>query len=264
MEDDSFEPAAEEGGENTVEFVDVVETELEERAVEAREHSDANLKDFQAEQSETKAGGNYRFFPANNPNSKSGLEAAKGRAATQQLLAASAAAYAQPIALNLGGQNVNMTLGDLRDAASDRYNHYAKQVRQLKAQGASSDKVRAAQQRMRDYQDLMTMTDLVAAGKMSPEELQRIVDDKEMGPELLQAHETKVAAENDIAREVESNRAAEFADNSKEEKVASAFAENYGIETATTAPESDEPKPLQEVDFSKVDFAKIGSTPGLG
>ncbi len=99
-------------------------------------------------------------------------------------LAALAQGYQQSITFNVGGRDVSMGLGDIRNVASDRYNHYGTQLRQLKSQGASQNQIKAAQKRMDAYRDLMRMTDQVARGELSPDELARHIEEQELGQEI--------------------------------------------------------------------------------
>lgn len=98
-----------------------------------------------------------------------------------------AQAYAQPVTFRVGGRNVAMSLGDMRTVASDRYNHYATQLRQLKNQGSDQEQIKAAEQRMNAYRDLMDLTDAVAAGKAPPEAINDFIEKNDIGQEIVDA-----------------------------------------------------------------------------
>lgn len=98
-----------------------------------------------------------------------------------------AQAYSQPVTFSVGGRDVSMSLGDMRTVASDRYNHYATQLRQLKNQGADQEKIKAAQQRMDAYRELMDLTDDVAAGKASPDAINDFIQKHDIGEEIVDA-----------------------------------------------------------------------------
>ncbi len=255
---DDFEIGTDEGEQPDIAFVEA-EQDAEREA--AYEDSAAKLADFQAEQSGTKAGATYKYLPENSPNRQGGLEGARGRARTDQFLAASAAAYAQPITLNLGGRNVDMTLGDVRDAASNRYNHYANRVRELKAQGASSDRVKAAQEKMRDFQHLMDLTDRVARGEMSAAELQRHIDDKKLGDELLEPVQERIAERK---KEVGDELAAENAGKDKDDIKEALFGRNRDVDRENNQHNINDapPEKMDIAELTGADLSKIIPTPG--
>ena len=90
--------------------------------------------------------------------------------------AAIAVAYAQPVTFRLGGLDVSMSLGDMRKVAQERYNHYAAKSRG--ADGTLKDR-----ERMNAYERLMRLTDDVAAGKATQEELGAYIEEHGLGQE---------------------------------------------------------------------------------
>lgn len=155
------------------------------RGVEAALEAAKRLDDFNAELSGTVSGRMERFGVG--PQSKGGLANASGKSKTNDSfhLAAYAQGYNQSVTFNVGGRDVSMSLGDMRDVASDRYNHYAAQLRTLKAQGADADKIRAAQQRMGAYNGLKDLTDDVAAGGASPGKINDYIQRNDLGQEIV-------------------------------------------------------------------------------
>lgn len=123
------------------------------------------------------------------PNSASGRAVAgtASKSSNTFHMAALAQSYSQPITFTVGGRGVTMGLGDIRDIASDRYNHYAGQLRTLKDQGAGQAKIKAARQRMNAYGDLMRLADDVANGKASPEEINKHIQKYNLDQEIVTA-----------------------------------------------------------------------------
>lgn len=133
--------------------------------------------------------------------------------------AAMAQAYAQPVTFSAGGRDVSMSLGDLRTVASDRYNHYASQIRQLREQGAGPEKIRAAQQRRYAYGDLIRIADEVAAGNASPEAINDHIEKHEIGQEIVDTAMSNpdVEATYHAPEAAETTEAGVYTDQSAEE-----------------------------------------------
>ncbi len=132
---------------------------------EAAEKLDA----FNAELSGTVSGRMERFGVG--PESKAaGLEGAKAKRATERFLyIASAAAYQQQVSFRFGGQDVSMSLGDLRSVASDLRNKHR-----------GTDKAAA-------YDGLLRLIDDVAAGNASPEEIAEYMEEHNLGQDIADA-----------------------------------------------------------------------------
>ncbi len=162
-----------------------VEIEQGARNAAVTEAGEERVKAFQEELSETAAGKIERFGVG--PNSKGALAQAaqKLNTANHFHMAAIAHNYSQSVTFNVGGRGVQMSLGDMRDIASDRYNHHANQLRTLKSQGASQDKIRTAQKRMNAFGDLMRLTDDVAHGKASPQDISAHIEKHNLGEEIV-------------------------------------------------------------------------------
>ncbi len=193
---------------------EIAAKEQDARNQAATKAGDERSKAFQDELSGTVSGRMERFGVG--PQSKGGLANAAQKSKTNDSfhLAAYAQGYNQSVTFNVGGHDVSMSLGDMRDVASDRYNHYAAQLRTLKAQGADADKIRAAQQRMDAYGDLMHLTDDVAAGRASPDKINDYIQRNDLGQEIVDtAISNPDISVSDIAPQAEeAARAGAYAD----------------------------------------------------
>jgi len=104
-----------------------------------------------------------------------------------------AEAYREPLSLDFGNGPVQTTLGDVRDAASELYNERYEERRRRALEGASAEELARLARRAEQARELMELTDRVARGEASPEELQRFLD---RDPELKAALGTKVEEKN--------------------------------------------------------------------
>ena len=107
------------------------------------------------------------------PKSKlAGLEGAREKRPLDSFdLAAIAEAHQQSVTLNLGGQNVSMSLGDLRAVASDLRNKHG---------GQDRDKAKA-------YDGLIRLVDEVANGTATQEDLNEYIGERGLGQEIADA-----------------------------------------------------------------------------
>ena len=123
--------------------------------------------------------------------------------------AAIAMAYAQPVTFRLGGLNISMSLGDMRKIAQERYDHYA-------AKSRGSGATLKDRERMDAFERLMRLTDDVAAGKASPEELAAYIEEHGLGQELVDAakNEPSVKVTVEEPKVEEAAQAGAYADQS--------------------------------------------------
>jgi hypothetical protein len=137
--------------------------------------------------------------------------------------AAIAMAYAQPVTFRLGGLDVSMSLGDMRKIAQERYDHYA-------AKSRGSGATLKDRERMDAFERLMRLTDDVAAGKASPEELAAYIEEHGLGQELVDAakNEPSVKVTVEESKAEETARAGAYADQSAQDLNASILGSTYG------------------------------------
>lgn len=168
-----------------LDVADHIESAQDARDLAAREHGSEKYEGFIAELSGIAAGRIERFGVGPDSQARVAARAERSRTGDSFQAAMMAQAYSQPVTFSVGGRNVSMELSDVRGIASDRYNHYATQLRQLKNQGADQEKIKAAQQRMDAYRDLMDLTDDVAAGKASPDAINSHIQKNDIGQEIV-------------------------------------------------------------------------------
>ncbi len=121
------------------------------------------------------------------------LEEKRGDLARFYTSLALAEAYRRTLSLDFGYGPVRTTLGDVRDAASELYNEKMEERRRRAREGADPDELARLARRAEQARELMDLTDRVARGEASPEELQRFLD---RDPELKTALGTKIEENN--------------------------------------------------------------------
>jgi len=165
--------------------VNTAEARQDARDAASRERVAEKDEAFKLESSGVAAGRIERFGVGPDSQARVAARAERSRTGDSFQSAMMAQAYSQPVTFSVGGRDVSMSLGNMRTVASDRYNHYATQLRQLKNQGADQEKIKAAQQRMDAYRDLMDLTDDVAAGKASPDAINSHIQKNDIGQEIV-------------------------------------------------------------------------------
>lgn len=174
----------------------------------ATEAGNEKLKAHQEELSSTTNRPERFGVGENSRNAKSALDR-QSKSTSCFMAVASAQAYNQAISFNVGGRDISMSLGDLRNVVSDLRNQYGDNVRGGAGNGKDRD-------RMQTYDGLLLLIDDVATGKASPEVIAEYIQkhdlDKEIAGTALSKPDIKITDTKPQDTEVE--QAGTFADQS--------------------------------------------------
>jgi len=195
----------------------LAEIEQEARNTASRERIAEKDEAFNLELSGV--GNRMERFGVGDASRGSRIEAAKRSKTNDSFYAAAMAqAYAQPVTFRLNGQDVSMSLGDMRKIAQERYDHYA-----AKSRNSADPKDR---ERMDAYEQLIRMTDDVAAGAATPEELSVHIEKYDLGQEIAEAGQAnpEIKVEFNAPEVAEAAQAGAYADQSASERNAALIA----------------------------------------
>ncbi len=178
----------------------IAEIEQDARNLASVERVDEKYKLFQEDLADVASGRINRYGVEDKQQQAAAAQ--KSKTNDSFYMAAIAAAYNRPITLNIGGRQMPVRLGDIRDAASEGYNKASEQVRQLKSSGASAAKIKQEQDKADYYNRAMLLADAVARGEATPEQLKAHLESKKeynkefqtiLKPEEVQEKEVEIA-----------------------------------------------------------------------
>ena len=167
------------GSNENLSAADALAQEVFDRNQALTEAGNEKLDDHNAELSDMTTRPTRFGVGENSQGGKSALQRQAGSTDTF-VAAASAQAYAQSVSFSIGGKNVQMSLGDLRQVASDLRNKHG---------GQDLEKAKA-------YDGLLLLIKEVADGNKPPQALNEYIEENGIGKEVYEA------ATNDPAVEV--------------------------------------------------------------